>query len=576
MKRQTKPLFGIVILMIIIAAVFPTPTLAAPSIVSLSPNLIVNDILNEITLHGSGFEDGALVTVGSTPVTTTFVAGDTLQAIIPAGFAPDVYNVLVTNPDLSTSSLTAGLTVVAPTATPTPSLTPTLTPTAIPFSRPQVVIDSNSLSVASIVYGQDFNLSVSLDNAGGSTAYGIQVTFASTDLLMLQNGGVISAGDLGVVGKSHFSQTMTAAASLSGLSRVSVDMNVSYYDSVGTAFSDKFTLFFPVAQVNNGYVASTATPTASGVHRPQLVVMSYQTDADPLQPGVQFTLTMSVQNVGNVTAKGVTMIIGGGSSGSGSGTPEAGVSAGSGTFTYFAPVGSSNVQSLGDLKPDVILNATQKLVVNVSTEPGAYPMVVSFSYLDDHGNSVTDAQVITLLVYNLPNVNVSFYQPVGTLVAGQSNLLPLQVVSLGKRTVVLGKMTVQSSGGMVENGEGLVGSLDPGGYYTLDATITPGGPGPLDLNITIEYTDDFNQVRTVTQTITLDVADMMIEPTPDPSASNGSTGVVTAPETFWQKVWRFILGLFGLDSATSTTTTPPVEQPTAVPVFPGGGSGGKG
>ncbi len=576
MKRQTKPLFGIVILMIIIAAVFPISALAAPSIVSLSPNLIVNDILNEITLHGSGFEDGALVTVGSTPVTTTFVAGDTLQAIIPAGFAPDVYNVLVTNPDLSTSSLTAGLTVVAPTATPTPSLTPTLTPTAIPFSRPQVVIDSNSLSVASIVYGQDFNLSVSLDNAGGSTAYGIQVTFASTDLLMLQNGGVISAGDLGVVGKSHFSQTMTAAASLSGLSRVSVDMNVSYYDSVGTAFSDKFTLFFPVAQVNNGYVASTATPTASGVHRPQLVVMSYQTDADPLQPGVQFTLTMSVQNVGNVTAKGVTMIIGGGSSGSGSGTPEAGVSAGSGTFTYFAPVGSSNVQSLGDLKPDVILNATQKLVVNVSTEPGAYPMVVSFSYLDDHGNSVTDAQVITLLVYNLPNVNVSFYQPVGTLVAGQSNLLPLQVVSLGKRTVVLGKMTVQSSGGMVENGEGLVGSLDPGGYYTLDATITPGGPGPLDLNITIEYTDDFNQVRTVTQTITLDVADMMIEPTPDPSASNGSTGVVTAPETFWQKVWRFILGLFGLDSATSTTTTPPVEQPTAVPVFPGGGSGGKG
>jgi hypothetical protein len=284
---------------------------------------------------------------------------------------------------------------------------------------------------------------------------------------------------------------------------------------------------------------------------------------------------MSVQNVGTVAARGVTMIIGGGSaSGSGSGTPQAGVSGGSGEFTNFAPVGSSNIQSLGDLQPGVTLTATQRLVGNVSTNPGAYPMKVTFSYLDNQGNPVNDEQVITLLVYNLPSVDVSFYQPVGTLMAGQANLLPLQVVSLGKRTVVLGKMKVETSGGIVENGEGLVGSLDPGGYFTLDAMLTPNGTGPLDLAITIEYTDDFNQARTVTQTLTLDVTDMLLEPTPDLSAPGGGFEVSNAPESFWQKAWRFILGLLGLDSG-APTTAPAVEQPTVIPIVPGGG-GGKG
>jgi hypothetical protein len=46
-------------------------------------------------------------------------------------------------------------------------------------------------------------------------------------------------------------------------------------------------------------------------------------------------------------------------------------------------------------------------------------------------------------------------------------------------------------------------------------------------------------------------------------------------ETFWQKVWRFIKGLFGLDSS-ATQSVPvdypvegrPVEEPAVVPVPP--------
>jgi len=576
MKRQHRLLSAIIILVVVmVVTVFPVPVKAVFSISDFDPKSVVNDGDRVITIQGEEFASDVQVKVGDELVTVTYYSSTKLIVRIPSGFPIGEYSIMIINPGGPDSRLfSIPLTVTAPTPTPTPSPTAT----AHPYARPQIVIDKYSLSVDTIHYGQDFYLDMSLDNAGSSTAYGIQVTFTSSDLLMLKNGGVVGAGNLGTAGKSDFSQRMTAATALVGVYRASVEMNVTYYDGVGTAYSDKFPLNIPVAFISSGGSASAATATPTGLHRPQLVVMGYQTDADPLQPGVQFKLSMSVQNAGTIAAKGVTMIIGGGSaSGSGSGTPQAGISGGSGEFTNFAPVGSSNIQSLGDLQPGATLTAAQRLVVNVSTNPGAYPMKVTFSYLDDQSNPVNDEQVITLLVYNLPNADVSFYQPVGTLIAGQANLLPLQVVSLGKRTVVLGKMTVGTSGGTVENGEGLVGSLDPGGYFTLDAMLTPNGPGPLDLTITIDYTDDFNQVRTVTQTLTLDVTDMLFEPTLDPSAPGGGIDVSTGSESFWQKVWRFILGLLGLDSG-APTISPAFEQPTLIPIVPGpgGGGGGKG
>ena len=107
-------------------------------------------------------------------------------------------------------------------------------------------------------------------------------------------------------------------------------------------------------------------------------------------------------------------------------------------------------------------------------------------------------------------------------------------------------MKVETTGGHGKNGEALIGSLDPGGYFTLDAMVTPDGPGPLELTITIEYTDDFNQIQTITKTLSVNVIEAPLIPTPDPNNPKGNNDIPTAPETLWQKIWRFILGLFGI------------------------------
>jgi IPT/TIG domain len=563
MSIRIKLLSALVLALIVVTALAnPVAVSAALAVSAVSPNVIVNNVTTTITVTGSDFAITTVVRLGATALTTSFIDAATLTAVVPAGFAMGVYDVSVEVPGAGSAALPGGLTILEPTATPSQ-----------PFARPQIVIDSYSVSTDSIRFGQEFNLYVSLDNAGGSTAYGLQVIFTSADLLMLKNGGVIAVDSLGTVGKANMSQTMTAAASLYGRDRVSVDMNVTYYDEKGTSYTDNFTIYILVAAAGGGggKIYPTATPTA--VRHSQLVISDYKTDIDPLQPGAMFKLSLTVQNVGTVAAKGVTMIIGGGASNNG-GTPESGISGGNGEFSNFAPVGTSNIKSLGNIDVGASFVADQELIVNVSTNPGAYPMKISFLYSDTNGTVVNDEQVITLLVYHLPQVEIDFYQAAGPFYVGQPGLLPLQVVNLGRNSIVLGMMTVETAGGTIDNGQMLVGALDMGGYFPLDALFTPTAPGTFDLLITINYTDDFNQARTITQTLSVDVLEAPLEPTPD---SNTPVGPVTpsSGETLWQKVWRFILGLLGLDSGSSTPQTGGEPTPTIIPVLPLP-SGGKG
>jgi hypothetical protein len=182
-----------------------------------------------------------------------------------------------------------------------------------------------------------------------------------------------------------------------------------------------------------------------------------------------------------------------------------------------------------------------------------------------------------LLVYSLPNLDVSFYAPPGTFFIGQPAALPIQVVNLGKRSVVLGNMTIETKDGLIDPDSTLVGSLDPGGYFTFDSILTADVAGPMELNVTIEYTDDFNQPRTYTSTLNVTVEEAFIEPTPDPTME-GAVIITATNESFAQKVWRFALGLFGLDSAPPSGEVPtdqPLPEEQMIPI-PAGGGGGKG
>jgi hypothetical protein len=456
----------------------------------------------------------------------------------------------------------------APTKTPKPTSVP---------GRPVVTIASYSTGSSPLYGGETFTLEVHLGNDGQLTATNVVIIFDGADFYPQETGGVISSGEIPPGDTNTVKQKFIIGDALTWANYSSIKASVTYSDPTGASYTETFNISIGINEPQ--YSSAYYTPTPNVPLRPQLIVTGYKTDIDPLQPGSIFELSLDIKNLGKADAKNMSVVLGGGvSSGGDYGTPQpGGVSGSSGDLANFAPLGSSNVIFVGDLAKDGTVTVTQKLVVNVTTNPGAYSLKMSFVYNDAAGNRLVDDQVITLLVYSLPQVEVSFYRDAGMITAGMENILPLQITNLGKKTYVLGTMRVGAENADLFNNTLLIGALDPGGYYTLDTSLIPYSEGTLELKVSITYTDDFNQLRSIEQVIPIEVQPEIIF-TPDPGLDGeggipgeGFPGGEPAPETFWTKVLRFFKGLIGLDSGVKQPVeVMPTEEFEVFPVVPKG------
>jgi len=473
-----------------------------------------------------------------------------------------------------------------PTATSEPQPTATLAPTIPPsLVRPMVMVKGYDTD-GSVDAGEDFDMEASFINNGQTQAMNVVVSFTSDLILMRQNGGVRALGNLASGAGAQISQPMTVAAALTGQTAALVTLKISYNDQNGETYSDTFSLSVPLKSPTatatplwGGVAKATNTPTLAP--RSQLVVNGYQASVDPLQPGTAFDLEIQVHNTGSADAKSVSMVLGGGATtDTSSGTPvPGGTTGGSSDLTNFAPLGASNLMSLGDIAQGGTLKVKVRLIVNVTTAPGAYPLKLSFVYTNGKNDTFIDNQVITLLVYSLPQVEVVFYRDPGMLTVGQPGQLPIQVTNLGRKSAVLGSMKVTSNDAEVTNNVVQVGNVDPGGYFPLDAMAIPSAAGPVTLTVTINYNDDFNQLRTIIQTLkvmAVENSDPTMMGTPG-AGMNGVPGIKGEPgmmgdgtivnmgaapvdESLWDKVLRLIKGFFGLDSATPQPETVPMPE----------------
>jgi len=99
----------------------------------------------------------------------------------------------------------------------------------------------------------------------------------------------------------------------------------------------------------------------------------------------------------------------------------------------------------------------------------------------------------------------------------------------------------------------LIGALEAGGSYPLDATVYPDGPGTLPLVVTINYTDDFNQPQTITATLDVEVMESAPIDPGFPPDGGVDPGLPAPTESFTDMLVRFLKGLLGLGSGRTTS-----------------------
>lgn len=568
MSTFLRPLFLWLVMLATLAA--PAGALAAPrftpNIISVQPGVVSNATSTSFLVTGSGFVS-ATVSLDGFGVLPTEGTASVLTAQLPAGVPAGTYTVRVTNGDGTFATLPNALTVVGPTATPAPTQ----------FSRPVLVVQSYGASAPEVAANENYDFEMTLQNAGGASATNIIVTFTSGDFLPAVTGGTRAVGNLGPGQNVRFFQPLVSTSGLSGKRIATLEVKVSYVTDNGTAYNDTFNLTFPVRQAS-GVAGPTATPsptpTLAPQLRPQLLISAYQSSVEPLTAGARFALDITVTNRGNAPARRVVAVLGGGGSTSGGGTPGPGIGAGGGDFSNFAPLDASNVVPVGDLAPGQSASVRQNIIVNASIKPGAFPLKYSFVYNDERNNAFADEQVITLLVYQPPIVDINFYRDPNPVFSNQTNLLPVQIVNLSRNVAVLGAVEVKAGEVVLPVQNAFVGALEAGLPFQLDPQFTPLAAGEQAVTVFINYTDDFNQQRVISKTVLVNVQEGGdIFPPDGGGGDNGGEPVDPPPpaqEDFFAWLWRLVRGLLGLDSGQNTTPNlPPLDMPTDIQ--PGGG-----
>jgi len=460
-----------------------------------------------------------------------------------------------------------------PTPDPSPTSTNTTTPTTTPTepsiasptpeneagaNRPILVIKKYEMNIESPKAGTDFNLDVTLRNEGTSQAHNVILSFGAGVFLPRQTGGVLAVDNIDLNNSIKLKQTFTISSSAENGPNL-LQATVNYTDEAGTAFSEAYTFTINVKGAwSGGGIAATKTPIPG--EKPQLVIVSYQTGTTPtrLRPGDQFTLNLQVANKGRQDARNVSMVVGGASSSSGQSsensenTGSTSVSMSGGDFSRFAPIGASNVQTLGTIPAETNLQVSQELIVGIGTAAGAYSFKISFVYTDKDGNTRIDDQVVTLMVYTPPSIDISFYQPLDVFTVNEQRQIPLQVVNLGKKVVVLGNITLSSDDGLWEKNTAIIGSIDAGDFYSLDSVFIPQHAGTQEIKIVIEYTDAFNQPQTAEKILQVEVQEPPQPLTDGMDGFNPGEEQDSQPPTLWQRIVQFFKGLFGFDSGADS------------------------
>ncbi len=399
-----------------------------------------------------------------------------------------------------------------------------------PTGKPRIVIEDVRTDPAVLVPGEPFTLTLALANRGNRTAASVFVTSASTDMAVPASGSDTVSTPRIAVGQT---MTVTLPLMLGNIQtggRQNMGVKLEYSDLTGGSYGD--------AQ-NIGVDINTSL-----IRQPQLIIESYSTTPDFLSPGDTFTLTLHVANVGGGDAGRLTLALGG----------EEGMG-----LAPFIPLKSGNVLFVSELLKGESVILSRELIVDGSADAKAYSLPIALAYDDPRASRQEEVQRLSIIVRKRPEIQASFYRPPDLLTVGMPMPVALEVVNVGRSSINVSEMTALAAG-MAVTSEGIpfIGPLDPGGSAPLDLLLIPEAAGVTELIISIRYRDEFNQVQTITDTLSIDV---MGEPEwpggPDgsdrPGGPDGPFGpemppVVEQPETFWQKVGRALRGFFGLGS----------------------------
>ena len=94
------------------------------------------------------------------------------------------------------------------------------------------------------------------------------------------------------------------------------------------------------------------------------------------------------------------------------------------------------------LKAGESIDLERQVIIEGTAEAGAYSLPVHIQYDGGNETSSSQVQVLTLLVINLPQIQISYYRPIELVQVGQTIELPIEIMNIGRTSLNISQVEV--------------------------------------------------------------------------------------------------------------------------------------
>lgn len=376
------------------------------------------------------------------------------------------------------------------------------------IDEPNLMLKNVNFEPKNITPDSSFKLNLSIFNNGGKISRNTKIEFAgvgnSSDLFpfsLVDTGSLIYLGDINVDQEKRVSLNLN----------VSKDAREGVYNLVFKIYYENSKNYVDTQKI--GVVVQQSEPTKNL----NLILSSYLITPDILNPGDNFEIEYTLTNTSKESAYNVIHKIERVEN--------------SNSLYPFSPVMMSNINSTRVIQGFNCLVSNFKFTISPDAESGNYNLIFSLSYQDSSGNTYTQTSTIGVSVLRKPVISVFNLVYPDVVKKNESFTISCEVANLGKFPI--NGVLVLLEGSLVKGVDKFIGTIDPGISDIYEAQISFENVGEYNLTLKVQYVDDLNNIKIEKRDFVIKVVEESVEEKPKKLS-------------FWQRIIRFILSIFGL------------------------------
>lgn len=337
------------------------------------------------------------------------------------------------------------------------------------------------------VYGQPFQLDITLANNGETMAHEVNVTLSNLSAETIFQSGTYDAPTFTKIpggSAQQFTLDLIAAEDIAS-GYYPIDLKLSYLEN-GERQEKTIQVFVQVEG------SPDEEKDDSKVSVPRVILSDYTINPATVNMGEKFSFSFTLQNTStDRTVKNLQVQL----------------TSAEGTVI---PASGSNSFYVAEILPGKSKTLSLQMTSKYDTEKTTYPLALELNYEDAKANQYTATENLTIPVYLPTRLTLQNQSYPESAMVGESTYLTLEYINQGKGTIY--NLTASVEGNVqTDSATYYIGNVSSGNIDTLEIMLTPQEAGVQECKLLLTYEDAAGNKLSVQEPFTITAEEMVMD-----------------------------------------------------------------